>query len=92
MKLYDRIAWYADEGYGVSRAIDRLTALLNWLDGKGLLSDVGKAELESGVNQDSVLNAPMLTDRGNEVVGTHYMEWVRSGKDFQTFFTPFLKD
>ena len=92
LKLYDRIAWYADEGNGTARAIERMTLLMKWLDAKGLLSDIGKAELEAGINEDSVLNAPMLTDRGDEVVGTHYMEWVRSGKGFETFFTPFLKD
>ena len=78
---YDKVSWHFPEGPGcpsLDAAKVHFDVVMHWLKSKDLLSEEGCETMEIGIDSDFALTSYMLTDKGNQLLGTCYAEWANT--------------
>lgn len=80
---YDKVSWHFPDGKNcpsLGAAKVHFDVVMNWLKSKQLLSAEGYEALKAGIDSDFSLNSHLLTQKGNQLLGTCYAEWACDAK------------
>lgn len=72
LKVYDKAKWHIDAGEDSGLVIDKLKAVLEFLDKEGMLTSEGKEILDLGVDSSVSIHERMLTDKGRNFMESNY--------------------
>ncbi|WP_454944159.1 hypothetical protein [Fusobacterium hwasookii] len=72
LKIYDKAKWHIDAGEDSGVVIDKLKAVLEFLDKEGMLTSEGKEILDLGVDSSVSIHERMLTDKGRNFMESNY--------------------
>ena len=72
LKIYDKAKWHIDAGEDSGVVIDKLKAVLEFLDKEGMLTSEGKEILDLGVDSSVSIHERMLTDKGRNFMEANY--------------------
>lgn len=72
LKIYDKAKWHIDAGEDSGVVIDKLKAVLEFLDKEGMLTSEGKEILDLGVDSSVSIHERMLTDKGKNFMESNY--------------------
>ena len=65
MIIYEKAAWYIDEGYEKSVIIEYFKTVMEYLDEKNMLNEYGKEIYEDGIDASISIHEDMLNEKGN---------------------------
>lgn len=72
LKIYDKAQWHIDAGENSGAVIDKLKAVLEFLDKEGMLTSEGKEIMDLGVDSSISIHERMLTDKGRNFMESNY--------------------
>lgn len=72
LKIYDKAKWHIDAGEDSGVVIDKLKAVLEFLNKEGMLTSEGKEILDLGVDSSVSIHERMLTDKGRNFMESNY--------------------
>lgn len=72
LKVYDKAKWHIDAGEDSGAVIDKLKAVLEFLDKEGMLTSEGKEIMDLGVDSSVSIHERMLTDKGINFMDLNY--------------------
>lgn len=72
LKIYDKAKWHIDAGEDSGVVINKLKAVLEFLDKEGMLTSEGKEILDLGVDSSVSIHERMLTDKGRNFMESNY--------------------
>lgn len=72
LKVYDKAQWHIDAGKDTKTVVDKLKAVLEFLDSKGMLTSEGKEIIELGVDSSVSIHERMLTEEGTAFMDASY--------------------
>ena len=72
LKIYDKAQWHIDAGENSGAVIDKLKAVLEFLDKEGMLTTEGKEIMDLGVDSSISIHERMLTDKGRNFMESNY--------------------
>ena len=72
LKIYDKAKWHIDAGEDSGTVIDKLKAVLEFLDKEGMLTSEGKEVMDLGVDSSISIHERMLTEKGINFMESNY--------------------
>lgn len=72
LKIYDKAQWHIDAGENSGVVIDKLKAVLEFLDKEGMLTSEGKEIMDLGVDSSVSIHERMLTEKGRNFMESNY--------------------
>lgn len=72
LKVYDKAKWHIDAGEDSKAVVDKLKAVFEFLERKGLLTPEGKEIIDFGVDSSVSIHERMLTEEGKKFMNACY--------------------
>jgi len=76
MHIIDKARWHIDGGISEEEVIQHFVIVFEWLNSKGMLSSVGKEELEDGIDDYASLNERAVTPDALKFLDAKYDEYL----------------
>ena len=81
MIIYDKAAWHIDAGMSEESVIKRLKDVFEFLSSNDMLSEEGKEEFDSGIDNSCSLNERTVNSKGNQFLKQYYDEVIKNDPD-----------
>ena len=81
MIIYDKASWHIDAGMNKQEVIQRLQKVFSFLNENNMLSDEGKEQYDSGIDDSCSLNERTVTSEGNEFLKEYYDDVMNNDAD-----------
>lgn len=72
LKIYDKAQWHIDAGENAETVVNKLKAVFEFLDKKGMLTSEGKEIIDLGVDSSASIHERMLTEDGKQFMDDIY--------------------
>lgn len=92
MKIFDKASWHIDAGENKEMVIDRLSAVMDYLNRHNMLSEDGIEIFQIGVDSSFSLHEKMVNEKGLAFLSEHYDSMLQMGFDELKSFLQNLAD
>ncbi len=82
MIIYDKASWHIDAGMNKQEVIQRLQKVFDFLNENDMLSDEGKEQYETGIDDSCSLNERTVTSEGNRFLKKYYDDVINNEANF----------
>jgi len=72
LKIYDKAVWQIDGGIPFELVVNHFKIVFSWLKKHDMLSEIGKEELDEGIDCEASLNEEQLTNEGIDFLDKYY--------------------